>query len=69
MRSMVEGPLPTPKNPSTSLRLVPLPGECRGGFELANYPAPTASDSVAKPSRLSSDLSSPAIARATPGPR
>jgi hypothetical protein len=32
MRSMVEGAFLTPKNPSTALRAVPLPGKCRGGF-------------------------------------
>jgi hypothetical protein len=32
MRSMVEGVLPSPKNPSTSLRLVTLPAKSRGGF-------------------------------------
>jgi hypothetical protein len=33
MRSMVEGPLPTPKNPSTALRAVPLPREAGGGIQ------------------------------------
>jgi hypothetical protein len=32
MRSIAEGVLPAPENPSTALRAVPLPGECRGGF-------------------------------------
>ncbi len=32
MRSMVEGPLRAEGRPSTSLRLVPLPCKCRGGF-------------------------------------
>jgi hypothetical protein len=32
MRSMVEGPLPAPKNPSTALRAVPLPAKSRGGI-------------------------------------
>ena len=32
MRSMVEGPLLTPKNPSTPLRAVPLPRKCGGGL-------------------------------------
>jgi hypothetical protein len=32
MRSMVEGPLQSPKNPSTALRAVPLPEKSRGGI-------------------------------------
>jgi hypothetical protein len=32
MRSMVEGFLQSPKNPSTELRAVPLPAKTRGGI-------------------------------------
>jgi hypothetical protein len=32
MRSMVEGPFPSLKNPSTALRAVPLPRNSGGGF-------------------------------------
>jgi hypothetical protein len=34
MRSMVEGPLPILKNPSTPLRAVPLPRKSGGGMRL-----------------------------------
>ncbi len=36
MRSMVEGPFQTPKNPSTALRAVPLPRKSGGGFRAAS---------------------------------
>jgi hypothetical protein len=39
MRSMVEGFFGPGKSPFTSLRLVPLPGKCRGGFFRAAYAA------------------------------
>ena len=39
MRSMVEGFSPTPRRPSTSLRLVPLPCQCRGGICQARGPS------------------------------
>jgi len=39
MRSMVEGPLPIPKNPSTALRAVPLPRKTGGGFYVLNPPS------------------------------
>jgi hypothetical protein len=32
MRSMVEGPLPSPQNPSTALRAIPLPRKSGGGI-------------------------------------
>jgi len=41
MRSMVEGPFQTPKNPSTALRAVPLPEKSRGGFK-GSVPSPAA---------------------------
>jgi hypothetical protein len=40
MRSMVEGRLPGPKNPSTELRALPLPEKSWGGFRAACPPPP-----------------------------
>jgi hypothetical protein len=37
MRSMVEGFLLTPKNPSTALRAVPLPQKSGGGLGLEGW--------------------------------
>jgi hypothetical protein len=41
MRTMVEGPSRLPNNPSTALRAVPLPGECRGGLDGYDRGIPT----------------------------